>query len=232
MIGAPAWPALRSARKSAEIKPRGSKSSVRQSEGSMFVPPCLPTPSKRARSGPEWVHEIKHDGYRLIVRRDGNRVRLYTRRGYNWSHRFPLIAAAVKRLKVRSAMIDGEAIVPGEDGRSDFDKLHSGGYDEHVVLYGFDLIEVDGDDLRSRPLEERKARLAKLLKRMNGGIYLSEHLDGDGSVVFEHACRLGLEGIVSKRRDLPYRSGRSKCWIKVKNPASPAMLRVHEGPWW
>src|SRR5262245_21215362 len=147
----------------------------------MFISPCLPTPSRRARSGPEWVHEIKHDGYRLIVRRDGNRVRLYTRRGYNWSHRFPLIVAAAQRLKVRSAMIDGEAIVPGEDGRSDFDKLHSGGYDNHVVLYGFDLIEVDGEDLRLRPLEERKARLAKLLNRTNGGIYLSEHIDGDGS---------------------------------------------------
>jgi bifunctional non-homologous end joining protein LigD len=99
-----------------------------------------------------------------------------------------------------------------------------------VVLYAFDLIELDGEDWRSRPLEDRKARLAKLLR--GDGIYLSEHIAEDGAVVFEHACRMGLEGIVSKRRDLPYRSGRSKCWIKVKNRASPAMLRVHEGPWW
>jgi bifunctional non-homologous end joining protein LigD len=92
----------------------------------MFFQPCLPTASKRVPTGPEWVHEIKHDGYRLIVRRKDDRVRLYTRRGFNWSHRFPLIAEAVRRLKVRSAMIDGEAVVCGGNGRSDFDKLHSG----------------------------------------------------------------------------------------------------------
>jgi bifunctional non-homologous end joining protein LigD len=90
------------------------------------------------------VHEIKHDGYRLIVRRDGNRVRLYTRRGYNWSHRFPLIVQAVTRLKVRSVIIDGEAVVCDENGLSNFDKLHSQGYDNQVVLYAFDLIELEG----------------------------------------------------------------------------------------
>src|SRR5215218_7300460 len=95
--------------------------------GPMFFPPCLPTRANRVATGPEWVHEIKHDGYRLIVRRDGDRVRLYTRRGYNWSGRYPLIIDAIRRLKVRSVVIDGEAVVCGEDGRSDFDKLHSGG---------------------------------------------------------------------------------------------------------
>ena len=126
--------------------------------------PCLPT-SKRAPTGPEWVHEIKHDGYRLIIRRDGNRVRLYTRRGYNWSHRFPLIVDGVMRLKVRSVMIDGEAVVCAPDGRSDFDKLRTHGYDDQVVLYAFHLIELDGDDWRPRPLEERKAKLAKVLSK-------------------------------------------------------------------
>ena len=94
------------------------------------------------------------------------------------------------------------------------------------MLYAFDLIELNGDDWRQRPLEERKAKLAKLLSRAPTGIHFTEHLDGDGAIMFEHACRMGLEGIVSKRRDFPYRSGRSKCWIKVKNPGSPAALRV------
>jgi bifunctional non-homologous end joining protein LigD len=88
---------------------------------------------------------------------------------------------------------------------------------------------IAGEDWRSRPLEERKARLAKLLSKAGDGIYLSEHLAGDGAIIFEHACRMGLEGIVSKRRDFPYRSGRSKCWIKVKNPARPAALRIQDG---
>jgi bifunctional non-homologous end joining protein LigD len=195
----------------------------------MFIPPCLPTPKKRVPTGPEWVHEIKHDGYRLMVRWDGNRVRLYTRRGYNWSHRFPLIVHAMTRLKVRSIIIDGEAVVCGENGVSEFDKLHSQNYDDQVVLFAFDLLELDGDDWRWRPLEKRKTRLAKLLSRAGDGVYLSEHLAGDGAIIFEHACRMGLEGIVSKRRDFPYRSGRSKCGIKVKNPASPAALRIQDG---
>jgi bifunctional non-homologous end joining protein LigD len=109
---------------------------------------------------------------------------------------------AVMRLNVRSATIYGEAVVCAPDGRSDFDKLHSGGFDQHVVLYAFDLIELDGEDWRLRPLEEHKARLAKLLR--GDGIYLSEHLACDGAIIFEHACRMGLEGIVSKRRDFPY----------------------------
>jgi len=99
------------------------------------------------------------------------------------------------------------------------------------VLYAFDLIRVDGEDWRPRPLEERKAKLATVLSRARHGIYFSEHLDDDGELVFEHACRMGLEGIVSKRRDFPYRSGRSKCWIKLKNPDSPAMLRIQDGTW-
>jgi bifunctional non-homologous end joining protein LigD len=196
----------------------------------MFFP-CLPTASKRAPTGPEWVHEIKHDGYRLIVRRVDDRVRLYTRRGRNLSGRYPLIVEAVRRLKARSAIIDGEAVVCGDNGRSDFDKLHAGGYDDQVVLFCFDLIEIEGEDLRREPLEVRKATLASVLAKAGAGLRFNEHIEADGPTVFAHACRMGLEGIVSKRRDLPYRSGRSKCWIKVKNPASPAMLRIQDGAW-
>ena len=196
-----------------------------------FIEPCLPTESAWVPVGPDWVHEIKHDGYRLIVRRDGDRVRLYTRRGFDWSHCFPLIVEAVRRLKVCSAIIDGEAVVCDENGVSNFDKLHSRGYNHAVVLYAFDLIELDGDDWRWAPLEQRKAKLDKLLGSARDGIYFNEHLAGDGAMIFQHACRMDLEGIVSKRRDFPYRSGRSKSWIKDKNPKSPAMLRAEDGTW-
>jgi bifunctional non-homologous end joining protein LigD len=195
-----------------------------------FIAPCLPTASDRCKSGPERVHEIKHDGYRLITRRSDDRVRLYTRRGFNWADRYPRIIEALRSLPVRSIVIDGEAVVCGKDGKSDFDKLHSGTHDASVFLYGFDLIGLDGEDLRPAPLEQRKGKLEKLLAR-NDGMRFSEHLDGDGAIVFKHACKLGLEGIVSKRRDLPYRSGRCRGWIKVKNPASLAVLRIQDGTW-
>jgi bifunctional non-homologous end joining protein LigD len=97
-----------------------------------------------------------------------------------------------------------------------------------VILYAFDLLELNSDDLRALPLEERKAKLAEVLASSADGIELSEHIEADGAIVFRHACRLGCEGIVSKRRDAPYRSGRVRTWIKVKNPASPAMTRVWE----
>jgi bifunctional non-homologous end joining protein LigD len=192
--------------------------------------PCLPTRAKQCKSGPAWVHEIKHDGYRMIARRTDDRVRLYTRRGFNWANRYPRIVEALRSLRVRSIVIDGEAVVCGRDGKSDFDRLHSGAHDASVFLYGFDLIELDGEDLRPAPLEQRKSKLEKLLAHSDG-IRFSEHLDGDGAIIFAHACKLGLEGIVSKRIDLPYRSGRSKCWIKLKNPASPAVLRIQDGTW-
>ncbi len=196
-----------------------------------FIPPCIPTWSRHAPVGRDWVHEIKHDGYRLMVRRQGTRVRLFTRRGYDWSHRFPAIVEAAGSLRVSSISIDGEAVVCGDDGVSDFDRLHSQGWDSAVFLYAFDVLEIDGDDLRQEPLERRKARLQKVLAKAGAGIQFNEHAaDLDGATVFAAACKMGLEGIVSKRRDFPYRSGRSKGWIKVKNPASPAMLRVG-GAW-
>jgi bifunctional non-homologous end joining protein LigD len=182
-----------------------------------FVAPCLPTASDRCKSGPQWIHEIKFDGYRLLARRNGDRVRLYTRRGYDWTDRYPLIVDALHSLRVRSVTIDGEAVWCGTDGRPDFDKLHSAAYDEQVFLYGFDLLELNGVDYRPQPLEKRKARLEKLLSRTQG-MRFSEHLEGDGAIIFQHACMMGLEGIVSKRRDSLYSSGRSSHWIKSKNP--------------
>jgi ATP-dependent DNA ligase len=174
------------------------------------------------------VHEIKHDGYRLMAKRQGDRVRLFTRRGSDWTGRYPRIMAAMERIRATSATIDGEAVWCDHDGLAIFDKLHRRSRDAEVVLIAFDLLELDGQDLRARPLEERKTKLAKLVARSHALRY-SEHLQGDGQQIFEHACKLGYEGIVSKRRDFPYMSGKSKSWLKTRNPESLAMLRYEEG---
>jgi bifunctional non-homologous end joining protein LigD len=194
-----------------------------------FVEPCIPTLASRPPTGPQWVHEIKHDGYRLIARKTGDRVRLFTRRGYDWSERYPLISKAVAALNATSATIDGEAVVcDDESGLSIFEELHSRRSDDRVSLYAFDLLELDGEDFRPQPLHARKAQLEKLLAKAPSGIQFNEHVEGDGQLVFEHACKLGLEGIVSKHRDHPYRSGRSKSWLKVKNPAAPGVTRFEK----
>jgi ATP-dependent DNA ligase len=193
-----------------------------------LIEPCIPTRVSKPPVGPQWIHEIKHDGYRLIVRKVGDRVRLFTRRGYDWTERYPRIRKAVAGLRAASATIDGEAIFCGPDGVAVFDRLHSRAYDDQVILYAFDLLELDGEDFRPRPLEERKAALAKLLKKVGGGIHFVEHIPGDGATIFKHACLMGLEGIVSKRRDHPYRSGPSKAWLKVKNPKAPGVLRFED----
>ena len=126
--------------------------------------------------------------------------------------------------------MDGEAVWAGKDGRSDFDKLHSRAHDDAVCLYAFDLLELNGEDYRQHPLEQRKARLEKVLARTQGRRF-SEHIDGDGETIFKHACKMGLEGIVSKRRDFSYRSGRTKSWVKIKNPESAAVRRIQDGTW-
>ena len=186
-----------------------------------FIEPCLPSKVARPPSGPLWVHEIKHDGYRLMVRRDGSRVRCFTRNGHDWADRFPAIVDAALRIKASSFLIDGEAVIARDDGTPDFHALRSQRRGHEAVLYAFDLIEHDGDDLRDLPLIERKRRLKKLLGRAKRrAIQFVEHLTGDGPTVFDHVCRMGLEGIVSKRTDAPYRSGPSKAWLKSKNPAS------------
>jgi bifunctional non-homologous end joining protein LigD len=196
-----------------------------------YIPPCLPTLAIKPPSGPEWVHEIKHDGYRLQVRREGDSVRLFTRRGYDWSARYPAIARTAAQLKEGSFTLDGEAVVCGPDGIAIFAALHRHGTVSQAMLYAFDLLEFDGADLRSLPFVDRKKRLAKLVRRRRLGIVLSEHTDEDGATVLAHACRMGLEGIVSKRISAPYRSGRSRDWLKVKNPNSPAMIRAREAEW-
>lgn len=196
-----------------------------------FIEPCIPILAAKPPAGPRWAHEIKHDGYRLIMWRDGARVRLFTRRGYDWTERFPAIAAAGVKLRARSFTLDGEAVVCGPEGIAAFDELHTRRRLGEAFLYAFDLLELNGEDFRQLPYGKRKARLARLLARAPGGLALNEHIEADGATVFDHACRMRLEGIVSKRLDAPYRSGRSGDWIKTKNPDSPAMQRVREGRW-
>jgi bifunctional non-homologous end joining protein LigD len=196
-----------------------------------FIAPCLPTSAPQSPSGALWLHEIKHDGFRVIARKEGKRVRLFSRLGNDLTHRFPLIVEALAQLRSRSCIVDGEAVSCGEDGIASFDRIRYRHYDHTVFLYAFDLIELDGEDLRRNPLEVRKATLASLLARAGAGIRLNEHIEGDGPLVFRHACKLGLEGIVSKRKDSSYRSGRSPHWIKSKNPACAAVVRESEEDW-
>jgi ATP-dependent DNA ligase len=204
----------------------GKPGPIRRPSG--FIEPCIPTRADAPPAGPEWIHEIKHDGYRLIAKRSDRRVRLFTRRGYDWTDRFPGIADAVLKLRFKSITLDGEAVVTNKDGIADFEMLRWGVSNESVFLFAFDLLELDGEDLRSEPVIRRKMRLSRLLQKAADGIRYVDHLNSDADLMFEHVCKMGLEGIVSKRRDSRYQSGRSRDWIKAKNPNSPAMLRLQE----
>jgi bifunctional non-homologous end joining protein LigD len=197
-----------------------------------FIAPCLPISARQPPSGPEWVIEIKHDGFRVIARKDGKRVRLYSRPGNDLTHRFPLIVEALTRLRAGSCILDGEAVSCGADGIASFDRIRYRRHDADVFMWVFDLIELNGDDLRRDPLARRKATLERVIARAEAGIRFNEHLEyEDGPLVFQHACKLGLEGIVSKRRDSRYHSGRSPHWIKSKNPNAPAVKREAEEDW-
>jgi bifunctional non-homologous end joining protein LigD len=142
-----------------------------------YIEPCIPTRVSKPPVGPEWVHEVKHDGYRLIARKRDGRVRLFTRRGYDWTQRYPRIASAVAALRTASAEVDGEAVFCDGTGVADFERLHSRAYDDQVFLYAFDLLELDGEDWRPRPLAERKAKLSKLIAKAPAGIRYNEHLE-------------------------------------------------------
>jgi len=196
-----------------------------------FIEPCLPSPAQAPPAGPGWLHEIKHDGFRILARRDSAGVRLITRHGNDFTARFPLAVEAVSALSARSFLLDGEAIVTNERGLAVFDLIRHQGHGDDAVLIAFDLIELDGEDLRRTPIELRKRTLAKLVRRPHAGIVLNEVFEGDGDILFAHACKLGCEGIVSKRLGSPYRSGRSKHWVKVKNPKAPAVKREAEEDW-
>ena len=168
-----------------------------------FIHPCQPIVAKQPPTGPGWAHELKHDGYRLQIHVRDGRVRLYTMNGADWSKGYPLIVDAAAHIK-STAILDAEVVWIGTDRVADFDALHSRINDKTASALAFDLLMFNGDDLGRRPYVERKAALRKLL-RHGRGIQYVEHAEGHGDRLFAAACKLGLEGIVSKKLDTPYR---------------------------
>src|SRR4029077_12917252 len=142
--------------------------------------PCLPRPASEPPAGPGWIHEIKHDGFRILAHRRGRAVRLFSRNGYNFADRFPLIAEAVEALPVRSCVVDGEAVVCDGDGLAVFDLIRGHATNARAILCAFDLLEVNGEDIRREPIEDRKGRLAGLLRLPHDGMAINEALSGDG----------------------------------------------------
>lgn len=202
----------------------------------VWVEPCKPTLVKTPPQGEAWLHEIKWDGYRVSAYLKDGKATIKTSSGLDWTKRFAAIAAAVEALPVRSAILDGEAVVLDEFGRSHFGELqlalgHKGG-GANIRLMAFDLLYFDGMDIRAWPLENRRAVLEGLVGDGHGtALILSEEFDAPGAQIFEHACKLGLEGIVSKHRDKPYHSGKKHDdWKKIKCIQSDEFLIIGYQP--
>jgi bifunctional non-homologous end joining protein LigD len=207
----------------ASLKRGAGKSAALRSKSDLpeFVPPSLAVLYEQPPRGSSWLHEIKFDGYRTEARLDHGKVRLLTRKEQDWTHRFEPVAEAVAALPAKTALLDGEIVVEDDSGISNFSLLQidlKDGRTDRFVYYVFDLLYLDGRDLTGKPLSERKIALASLLKKngKRGVIHYAGHFDEDGPLIHRHACEMGLEGIVSKRRDAPYRSGRTGNFIKTK----------------
>ncbi|WP_406858466.1 hypothetical protein ABEG18_12900 [Alsobacter sp. KACC 23698] len=190
----------------------------RRSSPPGFILPCQPTLAFRVPTSSVWIHEIKHDGYRMICRREGDKARLWSRTMVSWTEAMPRIVEGIRALPCNSCVLDGEAIVQRPDGLDDFHALRSRAGARHAILFAFDLLELDGVDLRPQSLEARKSELRRLLGIPVDGVAFTDSMDERGEDLFRHACMMGLEGIISKRRDSPYRSGRTQAWLKVKCP--------------
>ncbi|WLB24069.1 ATP-dependent DNA ligase [Bradyrhizobium japonicum] len=166
---------------------------------------CLPTAAKVVPVGADWIQEIKYDGYRLRVDRNGKSVRLFSRNGHDWTRRFPWIVEAALKNREQQFVIDGEAVVLGVDGISDLNALHSRKHDHEVQVYAFDILALGGEDLRPLPLTLRKTNLARLLRGRPDGMFVAPFEAAEiGEAPFGAACRMGLEDLVSKRRDRRY----------------------------
>ncbi|MEY9638692.1 bifunctional non-homologous end joining protein LigD [Bradyrhizobium japonicum] len=190
---------------------------------------AIPVKGTAVPSGPDWLHEIKHDGYRMKLLRENDRVRLYTKGGHDWTKRYPWIVESALKIRTTRFVLDGEAVVLNVDGMSDFDALNSRRHDHEVQFYAFDILSGEGDDYRRLPLSMRKTNLARLVTRRAEGIFLAPFEQGEvGPDLFRHACIMGLEGMVSKQADRAYREGRCDHWIKNKNPKHPAYRRVQD----
>ena len=179
-----------------------------------FVEPALATSIDKVPSGDRWIHEIKFDGYRVQVHLANEAVKVFTRRGHDWTKRFRKVADDAWHIGAGSAIIDGEIVVPAADGTTDFSVLQNElkGRSTKIVLVAFDLLYLNGNDLRKLPLIERKTHLKKIID--GSDIQFSESFEVDGKEMFAHACRVGLEGVVSKVRDSHYPSGRGHDWVK------------------
>ena len=200
-----------------------------------FIPPMLPTLVDAAPDGADWIHEIKFDGYRTGLTIRGRDLHAYTRNGFDWSDRYAPVLAGARALRCRSAVLDGEMCVQGPDGLTDFSALRRAirSTPERLVLFAFDLLALDGQDLRDRPLRERRARLQDLVGADPAArIQFSPEHVGEGPAFFRTAERHGLEGIVSKLADSPYASGRTRAWVKTKSytVADYSVLGVARSP--
>nr|WP_047166539.1 DNA ligase D [Sphingomonas sp. Y57] len=205
------------ARRSAKRRGKaGSASAISQPPA--FRKPQLATLVDHVPTGGQWIHEIKFDGYRALIAVAGNRVKIFTRSGLDWTDRFAPLAEAVAALGLPPALIDGEIVSPGADGNPSFSSLQKAikGEGGSFELFAFDLLSLDGDDLTGLGTVERKARLAGLLPRTHPTIHYADHVVGAGEKLFDAMCRAGQEGIISKRADGRYRSGRTTNWLKVK----------------
>ncbi|MEH6952621.1 non-homologous end-joining DNA ligase [Nitrobacter sp. NHB1] len=179
-----------------------------------FIEPALASVADKVPSGSRWIHEIKFDGYRVQIHLANQAIKVFTRRGHDWTQRFKKVAHDAWHIKAGSAVIDGEIVVPAADGTTDFSVLQKElrGKSTRIVLVAFDLLYLNGRDLRKLPLFQRKAELKKICAGTN--VQLSESFEIDGREMFAHVCKVGLEGVVSKVRDSAYPTGRSNDWVK------------------
>lgn len=194
-----------------------------------FLEPSLASPCEKPPSGPKWIHEIKQDGYRIQARVDGRSVKLLTRKGLDWTERFQAIAEAVRALGLPSALIDGEVVVQDAAGLTSLNQLQDdlkSGRQDRLRYFAFDVLYCDGFDLTPASLIDRKAVLQQILATVPPPICFGDHLEADGATVLAHSCRLGLEGIISKRKDLPYRSGHGEHWLKSKCRAADDFIII------
>jgi bifunctional non-homologous end joining protein LigD len=183
----------------------------------VFIPPALATSIGKVPSGERWVHEVKFDGYRVQLHIANEGIKVLTRRGHDWTDRFKKIATDAWHLKVKSAIIDGEVVVPAVDGTTDFavlqKALRAGQPSGKLVMYAFDLLYLNGYDMRKAPLSVRKSTLAALLK--GSDILFSQSFETDGAHMFKNVCEMGIEGVVSKLKDSRYQSDRTNSWVKM-----------------
>jgi ATP-dependent DNA ligase len=193
-----------------------------------WVAPQLTQLVDAAPDGDQWLHEIKYDGYRMHARLDRGAVKLLTRTGLDWTAKYPAIAKAVAELDARQAYLDGELCGVGPDGITMFNIVQlasDSGNAAALVLFLFDLLHLDGEDLRSRSLIKRKERLSALLANAGPSLHYSDHVIGQGPAFYEKACAMQVEGIVSKRIDAPYTPGNRGLWRKVKLPQPRGICR-------